>query len=239
MTEPSADLAALATAHRVATSYRDADGAVRTPPAATVRAVLRAMDVPCATDEEVAASLAALAAPGAGGPVAPTTVIRTGAERVIPLRAPTGAGARAVLHLEGGGERTLSTARATSPGGARGTVLTVGEDVGLGAHVLELTIAGAPTTAHVLVVPARCPVPEDLRAWGWQVQLYALRSRESWGIGDLGDLRTLVEVAGEEHGADLVLLNPLHAAMPVMPQQPSPYYPSSRRAWNPLYLRVE
>src|SRR5207248_7178217 len=36
-----------------------------------------------------------------------------------------------------------------------------------------------------------------------------------------------------------VLVNPLHAALPVVPQQPSPYFPSSRRFRNPLYLRVE
>src|SRR5690606_12199836 len=35
-----------------------------------------------------------------------------------------------------------------------------------------------------------------------------------------------------------VVCNPLHAATPVLPQQPSPYFPSSRRFTNPLYLRV-
>src|SRR5215467_3690866 len=36
----------------------------------------------------------------------------------------------------------------------------------------------------------RCwPPPE--REWGWAVQLYAARSRESWGVGDLADLRRL------------------------------------------------
>ena len=40
-------------------------------------------------------------------------------------------------------------------------------------------------------------------------------------------------------GAGFVLTNPLHAAAPVLPVEPSPYYPSSRRFTNPLYLRVE
>ncbi|CAN5515472.1 hypothetical protein BH23ACT9_BH23ACT9_30900 [soil metagenome] len=71
------------------------------------------------------------------------------------------------------------------------------------------------------------------------MQLYALRSGKSWGIGDLADLALLADHAGREHGADFILLNPLHAATPVLPQEPSPYYPSSRRAWNPLYLRPE
>jgi len=36
-----------------------------------------------------------------------------------------------------------------------------------------------------------------------------------------------------------LLVNPLHAPLPGLPQEPSPYYPSSRRFLNPLYLRLE
>ena len=36
-----------------------------------------------------------------------------------------------------------------------------------------------------------------------------------------------------------MLVNPLHAAEPVAPIEPSPYLPTSRRFFNPLYLRVE
>jgi 4-alpha-glucanotransferase len=95
-------------------------------------------------------------------------------------------------------------------------------------------------TAHgevqVIVTPASCPRPG--RVWGWAAQLYATRSEESWGIGDLADLRRLGEWSSRL-GARIVLVNPLAAATPVEPLQPSPYYPSSRRFRNPLYLRVE
>ena len=50
---------------------------------------------------------------------------------------------------------------------------------------------------RLIVAPARCHLPEGLRAWGWAIQLYALRSRESWGIGDLADLRAARRVVGE------------------------------------------
>src|SRR3982074_2378925 len=33
--------------------------------------------------------------------------------------------------------------------------------------------------------------PPPKRAWGWAIQLYALRSRESWGVGHLAALRRL------------------------------------------------
>jgi len=71
------------------------------------------------------------------------------------------------------------------------------------------------------------------------VQLYAARSTESWGMGDLGDLRRLGQWTSQELGGGLILVNPLHAAHPTLPQSDSPYFPSSRRFRNPLYLRVE
>ena len=66
-----------------------------------------------------------------------------------------------------------------------------------------------------------------------------MRSAGSWGVGDLRDLATLAEWSAREHGADFVLVNPLHAAEVVAPMNPSPYLPTSRRFANPLYLRVE
>ena len=84
-----------------------------------------------------------------------------------------------------------------------------------------------------------CDLPKALRTWGWSVQLYALRSALSWGIGDLADLRRLAHWSASELNAGILLVNPLHAATPVVPQQPSPYFPSSRRYRNLLYLRIE
>ncbi len=77
------------------------------------------------------------------------------------------------------------------------------------------------------------------RVVGLMAQLYQVRSAESWGVGDLGDLADLATWAAAAHGADFVLINPLHAAEPVTPMEPSPYLPTTRRFVNPLYLRVE
>jgi len=71
------------------------------------------------------------------------------------------------------------------------------------------------------------------------VQLYSVRSRASWGHGDLHDLADLAAWSGGELGADFVLVNPLHAAEPRPPVSPSPYLPMSRRQISPLYLRIE
>ncbi|MGH3601228.1 MAG: 4-alpha-glucanotransferase, partial [Pseudonocardiaceae bacterium] len=92
--------------------------------------------------------------------------------------------------------------------------------------------------SHTTVLVAPPPLPEPPRTWGWMLQLYALRSARSWGIGDLGDLREFIEWTASTHGSGAVLVNPLHAVTPTCPIQPSPYSPSSRRFINPLYLRI-
>jgi 4-alpha-glucanotransferase len=89
---------------------------------------------------------------------------------------------------------------------------------------------------RLIVSPGRCWLP-DGRAWGWAVQLYAARSRSSWGIGDLADLRALREMAAAQ-GAGFLLINPLHAVAPIPEQEASPYLPATRRFRNPIYLRV-
>jgi 4-alpha-glucanotransferase len=74
--------------------------------------------------------------------------------------------------------------------------------------------------------------------WGFAAQLYAARSRASWGIGDLADLGRLARWT-RELGGGVMMVNPLTAPTPVPPIEPSPYYPSSRRFRNPLFLRIE
>ena len=83
----------------------------------------------------------------------------------------------------------------------------------------------------------RC-VEAPSRAWGWAVQVYAIRSAASWGIGDLADLRRTARWA-RDSGASVMLISPLGAQAPTVHQEPCPYYSSSRRFRNPLYLCVE
>jgi len=97
---------------------------------------------------------------------------------------------------------------------------------------------GAPAAGAALPPAGRCsPLPET-RVWGPSVQLYALRSARNWGMGDFGDLAALIEWAGAR-GAALVGVNPLHALFAHNPAHCSPYSPSTRLAWNTLYLDVE
>ena len=105
-----------------------------------------------------------------------------------------------------------------------------------GWHRLRVRRGGRTDETRLLVAPV---APAPPRAWGFTAQLYSVRSRGSWGLGDLRDLADLAAWSGRELGAGFVLVNPLHAGEPVPPIGPSPYLPMSRRFTSPLYLRVE
>ncbi len=106
-------------------------------------------------------------------------------------------------------------------------------DFPLGYHTMR-----DPTGLERLlaVSPGCCFVPA--RRWGWSVQLYSVRSHGSWGIGDLADLRGIREWA-QRCGAGFLMVSPLHATAPTLPQQASPYLPVTRSHRNPIYLRIE
>ena len=110
-------------------------------------------------------------------------------------------------------------------------------DLPTGYHKLRYLFDDSQS--KLIVSPGVCYLPEHLRIWGWAAQLYALRSAASWGMGDFADLRELGRWARREFDAGILLVNPLQATLPIVPQEPSPYFPGSRRYLNPLYLRIE
>ncbi len=145
---------------------------------------------------------------------------------------------RAPLVTRRGRDLGLGTLAVECEDGVRRSIEgTVPDDFPFGYH----DIVGCPSEEgrrRLIVSPGRCWLPEGWRAWGWTVQLYAARSHASAGIGDLGDLKAIREWA-EGQGAGFLLVNPLHAVAPTLPQEPSPYLPATRRFRNPIYLRVD
>ena len=100
-----------------------------------------------------------------------------------------------------------------------------------GHHRLQ-PLDGGPET-HLFVAPPRCPAAPT--GWGAAAQVYSLWRDDGWGIGDLRDVERLGQALAAR-GASALLLSPLHAPAPTMPQEPSPYFPSSRRWLNPLHI---
>lgn len=116
-------------------------------------------------------------------------------------------------------------------------------DLPMGYHRINVCQNGNTLASSAIIkVPERCFIPDDIqkgkKIWGLSVQLYCLRSRKNWGIGDFSDLTTLVQNAAAQ-GADFVGLNPIHELYPANPEVCSPYGPSSRRWLNYLYIDVE
>lgn len=112
-----------------------------------------------------------------------------------------------------------------------------------GYHRLDLECDGAPLARSLLIVaPPACYVPAaiegDRRVWGPTAQLYTLRSRRNWGMGDFTDLAAMVDQWGSR-GAGIAGTNPLHALFPDNPAHASPYAPSSRLFLNVQYLDPE
>lgn len=120
--------------------------------------------------------------------------------------------------------------------------LPLSEHIPLGYHQLMVALnTAAAESVTLIVTPPRCYEPEIMmqgqRLWGLAIQLYTLRSRHNWGMGDFADLRELIDLAAAQ-GCALVGLNPLHALRPADPAHISPYSPSSRQFLNVLYIAV-
>ena len=115
-------------------------------------------------------------------------------------------------------------------------------DTGPGYHQLFLQLPEAEIESLLIVAPQTCYLPETIKAgnkpWGVSLQLYSLRSGRNWGIGDFTDLQAVVEIL-EPLGIDSIGLNPLHALFSHLPENASPYSPSSRDFINPVYLDIE
>ncbi len=229
-------LARLAAAHGVATRYDDwSDRQVGVSEDAVIRA-LASLDVDASTDLAVQAALREAYEAPWRRMLPAATVVRPGE----PLVVRSVGEPQVTVDLERGGPATVSSVAVAGEQHGRTTAWSLDlPDFEPGWHTVHATADGRTESAVLVVAPARLALPPDLtRAWGWMVQLYSLRSADSWAIGDYGDLRTVVDRVTAD-GAGAVLLNPLHAETPRTPINPSPYSPSSRRLRALVYLRVQ
>lgn len=96
--------------------------------------------------------------------------------------------------------------------------------------------AGDDAFCRLTVAPRTCHRPPlDGRGFGVSAQLYALRSAQDQGMGDLSTLAIAAREAGR-FGAATFGINPLHALFPFDRSRASPYHPSDRRFIDPAYI---
>ncbi|MBI3226046.1 MAG: 4-alpha-glucanotransferase [Mycolicibacterium cosmeticum] len=239
------ELAVLAERYKVSTEFLDWTGRRVPVPESTLISVLAALGVPAGTDEECQAALRAHDREYWARALPPTVVGQAGTTSSFWVHVTHGEPVGLWLRLEDGSVRTglrqLENNRAPYDLDGR----LVGEatfelpaDLPPGYHRLHAQTGSTDTSTLLIVSPAALTPPPG-RHWGLATQLYSVTSENSWGIGDLTDLTDLAVWSAATHGAGFILVNPLHAAAPVAPMEPSPYLPTSRRFVNPIYLRIE
>jgi glycogen operon protein len=240
-------LGRLALAAGIAPEWYDISGTPHTVPAATKQALLTDMGFAANSNAEVRESLGRLAdvqdrrtlpetlaayegeplslrIAAGDGRIPATLIIEREDGSVEPVRlAPTDLNSRSVIALDG---RRVDTVLATLPPQP--------------ASRYRIFAERTPEIAcNLTVAPRRCFLPEKLvsgpRAFGVAAQLYSLRRPGDQGIGDFTTLGQLAGMAAKA-GAATVGLNPLHALFPEDRERVSPYYPSDRRFFDPIYI---
>ncbi|MGW4626450.1 4-alpha-glucanotransferase [Streptomyces rubiginosohelvolus] len=255
-------LSRLAALHGVATSYSPSPDVTVSVPDDTVIAVLAALGVDAGTPADVRKCLAA--AESRSRLLPPTVVVWAG-EPLPPALAGLPPGSTVTVEPEPSEAPGHPVARPPAPLSMRARaaaavepVVSTGEPAPApkaapapgeapawwippphGVHRIHVrTPDNRRATATLVAAPPRVPQPPE-GTHGFLVQLYSLLSARSWGMGDLGDLADLAVWAGRSVGSGFVQVNPLHAAVPGKPTDPSPYRPSSRRFPDPVHLHVE
>lgn len=249
MSELAPSLVELAGRYGIATEYQDWTGRRVLVSETTLMAVLAALGVAAGTEQQRNVALTATLRSHWARRLPATIVGRTGEQVRFWVHVTHGDPAEVWLRLEDGTVRggIQQVDNFTPPFDLDGR--WVGEasfvlpaDLPLGYHRVHLRSGDGETSTALIMTPDWLGLPERLgarRGWGLAAQLYSVRSRRSWGVGDLTDLTDLAVWSATRHGADYVLVNPLHAAAPTAPMEPSPYLPTSRRFVNPIYLDVE
>ena len=253
----------LAGLYGVETSYEDAMGRNVEASPESLLAVLRALGAPLESVDDVPEALEERRRELSERVIEPVLVAWDGRVPAAVLRfgSDSGAGSGGRLtcrfDLEGGErwawEKELSALPRASPESPAGRLLALPDNLPSGYHRLRVEHEGRSGEALVISAPTRAyagdtgdggntgdggdtgHTGDGKRLWGVFLPLYALRTRESWGAGDLSDLERLAEwTAGL--GGGVVATLPLLAQFLDEPFEPSPYGPASRLFWNELFL---
>ncbi len=244
-TTPS-PLEQLTKAHRVGSTFKGWDGAPAQVAPETLVTVLAALGVDASSDAAIGRALEDVGSGPWRSVLPAVVVVRQSDVDSVVLHVPAGAEVEFRAVDEDGIHYTGTVGEVVETRTIDGQEVERREGVlphamPLGWHLLHARVDGQDHSCTFVVTPDRLSTTTalmDHRSWGLMAQLYSVRSSQSWGIGDLADLGQIARAAAE-HGGGFVLVNPLHAAQPVPPVEPSPYLPTTRRYFHPLYLRVE
>jgi 4-alpha-glucanotransferase len=238
-------LRALAAAYGALSDYYGIHGLERARPEALV-AVLKLLGAPIETIDDADSALRACREARRRRLLPPVVVLWDDDPRALPFRSRSGPDVASpdltvtlALELENGA--TFESALAVSDLPVRfakrgGVVRSLPlPDLPLGYHRVTLAAGGERVESVLVHAPRRAFHRDDAgrtREWGIFAPLYAARSRDSSGAGDVSDLARLTELAARNR-AGFVATLPLFAAFV---DEPSPYSPVTRLFWNELYV---
>jgi 4-alpha-glucanotransferase len=248
-------LDALCTACGIAVSYRDIQNKIQTPSIEVKRSLLEAIGSPVNRDTDIYTGLEKLKSEEWRKMIAPVLVHRQN-NAPIQLRLtlnPDQIDEPVNWEICEESGRVCSGRWEARPGNSIDELLVdnrllkqfefdLPARLSNGYHQLSIkTGDNIETRSCLIVAPETCyqpPILGDKKVWGISLQLYSLRSKRNWGIGDFTDLRSAIEIFAPL-GVSLIGLNPLHTLFLHQPENASPYSPSSRDFLNPIYLDIE
>lgn len=250
LVERSEPLLRLAEANRVSTEYWAFDGSLRLVDGETLVKTLDALGIDASTPEKIDAALVAADEAPWLDALPPTVIAREGQSVRVPVHVTDGVNVEVWIELgpENGNARweTWQVDNWDAPRYIDGRLIGRAEfelpsELPLGWHTLHAKSSDGEFTSTLIVTPNTVPLygkVKDGRAWGFMSQIYSVRSKHSWGVGDYIDTADTAWYSGEL-GADFLLINPVHAGEVAAPLSPSPYLPTTRRFVNPTYIRPD
>ena len=187
----------------------------------TIRRILTALGLPCATADDLAHSRHLLDS------ARPPPLITATVGQPIALPIPVADDAPRFHLVDEHGTASEIAARRSG----RGLCLSGVQSPGY--YTIEL----GERRVTIAVAPARCHTIDDSapgeRLAGLAAQTYGLRSDGDCGIGDMAAVTALAEAAAAVK-IDALALSPAHALFAADPRHSSPYSPSNRLFYNPL-----
>ena len=248
MDSPKA-LAHAAARYGIQSEYIDVWGRKIAPSERCLKLILGALGVPIGSPEEIERHLADRTLQEWSTPFDLTVVVRENTSD-LPLRIPAaqaGASVKLEIEWEGGGLQHVwfwlpEVTEIRREGEFIEKRLKLPSPLPLGYHRLRVYWMKQPELelfgeARFIVSPERAH-PVEGRMAGLAVTLFGLRSARNWGIGDVTDLKAVID-AFARAGAEFIALNPLHAIANRHPFNTSPYSPLSLLYRNFLYIDIE
>lgn len=230
---PKATLGDLARLYGVEPSYVDGLRRRRRPRTETLITVLRSLGASVSSPDDVSAVLRERTRALSTRIIAPVLIAWDGELSLDLSRCVRARRIECALTLEDGTMHDWCVA----PVDATDSV-SIGRTLPDGYHRLRVDDGKVVHESLVVSAPEKAYAPPaPVRDWGVFAPLYAVHSGRSWGAGDFGDLRELLEWTASLGGTTVATL-PLLAAYTLRPPSISPYSPASRLFWNEMYINV-